>query len=335
MTDVAAELVAAPPPPPATGGSRFGIRLEGAAVGDRIYKFVITFFAACIPILLILLAVEITRAGWPAFRLFGFSFLTSSTWDPVAGHFGAAPAIYGTIVTSIVALVVATPLAIGVAIFLSEFAPLWLRQPLAFLVDLLAAIPSVVYGLWGIFVLVPIMRTTIMPFLRDTLHLGATPFFSGPAYGPSMLAAGLILAVMVLPYISSVSREVLLAVPRSQREAALALGATRWEMIKGAVIPYARSGIIGGIILGLGRALGETMAVTMLIGNRQEISASLFAPGYTMASLIANEFSEASGDLHLSALMAVGLTLFVLTLIVNGIARWLVWQVSRGPGTAA
>ncbi|MDQ6888182.1 MAG: phosphate ABC transporter permease subunit PstC [Gemmatimonadota bacterium] len=315
--------------PPRAARPVFTLRLDGTAVGDRMYRGTITFFALCIPALLLLLAVEIARAGWPAFRVFGFGFLTTSDWDPVAGHFGAAPAIFGTVVSSIIALVIATPLAIGVAIFLSEFAPAWLRQPLAFLVDLLAAIPSVVYGLWGIFVLVPLMRSTVMPFLRDTLHLGATPLFSGPAYGPSMLSAGLILAIMVLPYISSVAREVLLAVPRSQREAALALGATRWEAISRAVIPFARSGIIGGIILGLGRALGETMAVTMLIGNRPEISASLFAPGYTMASLIANEFSEASGDLHLAALMAVGFTLFVITLIVNAIARWLVWQVSR------
>jgi phosphate transport system permease protein len=223
---------------------------------------------------------------------------------------------------------------VGVAIFLSEFASPKIRQPIAFMVDLLAAIPSVVFGLWGIFVLLPILRVSVMPFLRDTLHLGVIPLFSGPIYGPSMFAAGLILAIMILPYISSVSREVLLAVPRSQREAALALGATKWETISGAVVPYAKSGIIGGIILGLGRALGETMAVTMLIGNRAEISASLFAPGYTMASLIANEFSEASGDLHLSALMAVGFALFVITLIVNAIARWLVWQVSRNAGTA-
>jgi phosphate transport system permease protein len=187
-------------------------------------------------------------------------------------------------------------------------------------------VPSVVYGLWGIFFLVPMLREQLMPFLRDTLHLGATPFFTGPAYGPSVLAAGLILAIMVLPYIAAVSREVLMAVPRSQREAALALGATRWETITGAVVPYARSGIIGGVILGLGRALGETMAVTMVIGNRHELSASLFAPGYTMASLIANEFSEATSDLHLSALMAVGFVLFLITLIVNGIARWLVWR---------
>jgi phosphate transport system permease protein len=319
----------------AGGDGGLAARLSGARVGDRIYAWTITLFALCIPLLLIFIAWEIGIAGWPALREFGFGFLTSSTWDPVRGVFGAAPAIYGTIVSSLVALLIATPLALGVAIFLSEFAPAWLRQALAFLVDLLAAIPSVVYGLWGIFVLLPLLREYVMPFLRDTLGLGATPLFSGPAYGPSMLAAGIILAIMVLPYISSVSREVLLAVPRSQREAALALGATRWEAIRGAVIPYARSGIVGGVILGLGRALGETMAVTMLIGNRHEIASSLFAPGYTMASLIANEFAEASGDLHLSALMAVGFTLFVITVIVNAIARWLVWRVTRGAaGTA-
>jgi phosphate transport system permease protein len=312
-----------------------GERIVGTAVGDRVYVAIITGFAVCVPLLLLLLFWEVARAGWPAFRTFGLEFLTSSAWDPVNHKFGAAPAIFGTIVTSIIALLIATPLALGVAIFLSEFAPRWLRQPVAFLVDLLAAIPSVVYGLWGIFVLLPILRQHVMPFLRDTLHLGATPFFTGPAYGPSMLAAGLILAIMVLPYISSVSREVLLAVPRSQREAALALGATRWESIQKAVLPYARTGVIGGVILGLGRALGETMAVTMLIGNRHEISASLFAPGYTMASLIANEFSEASDDLHLSALMAVGFVLLVVTLIINALARWLVWRVSQRAGVGA
>ena len=301
-------------------------------MGDQIYKVLVTFFAFCVPALLIFIAAGVFIAGWPAFHAFGLSFLTSSTWDPVNHIFGAAPAIYGTLVSSALALIIATPLALGVAVFLSEFAAPKLRQPIAFLVDLLAAIPSVVYGLWGIFVLLPVLRTAVMPFLRDTLHLGVLPLFRGAAYGPSMLAAGLILSIMILPYISSVSREVLLAVPRSQREAALALGATKWETISGAVVPYAKSGIIGGIILGLGRALGETMAVTMLIGNRHQISASLFAPGYTMASLIANEFSEATGDLHLSALMAVGFVLFVITVIVNAIARWLVWRVSRSAG---
>jgi phosphate transport system permease protein len=313
----------------------FAVGLRGSATGDRIYRVAITCCVLCVPLLLILIAWELAVAGWPTFRHFGLAFLTTSDWNPVAGRYGAAPAIYGTLVSSAIALLLATPLALGVSVFLSELSPRWLRQPVGLLIDLLAAIPSVVYGLWGIFVLLPLLRDPVMPFLRDALGLGATPFFTGPAYGPSMLAAGLILAIMVLPYIASVSREVLLAVPRSQREAALALGATRWETIRGAVLPYARSGIIGGIILGLGRALGETMAVTMLIGNRHDISASLFAPGYTMASLIANEFSEASNDAHLSALMAVGFTLFVITLLVNALARWLVWRVSSGANGAA
>ena len=309
------------------------MHIRDRAVGDSVYRAIVGLCAAAIPALVILIAAALLRAAWPAISRLGTSLFTSSDWEVSSGRFGAAPAIYGTLVSSALALVIATPLALGVAIFLSEFAPSWLRQPVAFLVDLLAAIPSVVYGLWGIFVLIPMLREHVIPFLRDTLHLGATPFFTGPAYGPSMLAAGVILAIMALPYISSVAREVLLAVPRSQREAALALGATRWEVIRDAVIPFARSGILGGMILGLGRALGETMAVTMVIGNRPEISASLLAPGYTMASLIANEFSEATNDLHLSALMAVGALLLLITFVVNAIARVLVYRVSRGRGT--
>jgi phosphate transport system permease protein len=320
----------APITAPRAGDAGLDVDVGGRAVGDRIYTVVITAFALCVPLLLVAIAIAVGVAAWPALDALGPAFFTDSRWGPGSGVFGAAPAIYGTLVSSAIALVLATPLALGVAIFLSEFAPAWLRQPVAFLVDLLAAVPSVVYGLWGVFVLVPVLRTHVMPFLATTLGLGDTPLFSGPAYGPSMLAAGLILAVMVLPYISAVSREVLLAVPRSQREAALALGATRWETIRDAVIPYARSGILGGVILGLGRALGETMAVTMVIGNRHEIAASLFAPGYTMASLLANEFAEATDDMHLSALMAVGVALFGVTLVVNVIARWLVWRVSRG-----
>ena len=301
----------------------------GGGIWDRLYQGAITFFAICVPIVLALIAVEIFLAAWPALREFGPGFLSSSEWDPVNERYGALPAIYGTLVTSAMALLIATPLALGVAIFLAEFAPPRIRQPLAFLVDLLAAIPSVVYGLWGIKVLVPILREHVMPFIADTLGLKVLPIFSGPAYGNSMFAAGIILAIMVLPYISAVAREILLAVPRSQREAALALGATRWEMIWGAVLPYAKSGIIGGIILGLGRALGETMAVTLVIGNAPEISSSLFSPGYTMASQIANQFNEASGAMEPAALMALGFVLFVITLVVNGVARWLVWRVSR------
>ena len=316
----------------ASGSSHVDVSapLGGAPIGDRIYQGTITLFALAVPVLLALVFVEIAIAAWPALSAAGLSFLTSSVWDPVANEYGAFPAIFGTLLTSLIALLLATPLALGVAIFLSEFAPAWLRQPVGFLVDLLAAIPSVVYGLWGIFVLIPLIRDHLKPFLADTLHLDVLPIFAGPAYGYSVMAAGLILAIMVLPYISAVAREVLMAVPRSQREAALALGATRWEMIWGAVLPFARSGIVGGIILGLGRALGETMAVTMVIGNRHDVAASLFAPGYTMASLIANEFTEATQDVHLSALMAVGFVLLVVTLLVNAIARWLVWRVSRG-----
>jgi phosphate transport system permease protein len=306
-------------------------RIASTPIGDRVYQVLTTAFALVIPLLLVLIAWEVFTAGWPAFRQFGLRFLTESRWDAPAGEFGAAPAIFGTLVSSAIAVIIATPLAIGVAIFLSEFAPTWLRQPVAFLVDLLAAIPSVVYGLWGTLVLVPLVRDTIAPFFKEKLHLGETALFAGPAYGYSMLAAGLVLAIMILPYISAVTREVLLAVPRSQREAALALGATRWEMIWDAVLPFARSGIIGGVILGLGRALGETMAVTMVIGNSPEIHASLLAPGYTMASLIANEFSEATNDLHVSALMAVGATLFLVTIIVNAVARWLVWRTAQEP----
>ncbi len=336
------DLTASRPPSTPTVADRIARGRLGAgsvfaerSIGDGIYRGAITCFALCIPLLLALVAWQLLSAGWPALRTAGLGFFTSSVWNPVAGEFGAAPAIYGTLASSLIALLIAVPLALGVSIFLSELAPRALRQPIGFLVDLLAAIPSVVYGLWGIFVLLPVLRDPVIPFLRDTLGLGATPLFSGPAYGPSILAAGLILAVMVLPYIASVSREVLLAVPRSQREAALALGATRWEVVRGAVLPYARSGIMGGVILGLGRALGETMAVTMLIGNRHEISSSLLAPGYTMASLIANEFSEASTDAHLSALMAVGFSLFAITLIVNALARLLVRRVSHDPAPRA
>ncbi|MEO7083094.1 MAG: phosphate ABC transporter permease subunit PstC [Gemmatimonadaceae bacterium] len=322
----------APIAPRVTAAPDKAARLEGSSYGDRVYRWTTTGMALVIPILLIAIAAEVFIAGWPAFSKFGLGFFTHSEWDTVNGKFGAAPAMFGTIVSSALALIIATPLAIGVAVFLSEFAPPWVRQPIAFLIDLLAAIPSVVYGLWGFLVLIPALREYAIPFFKDTLHLGDTPLFSGPAYGPSMLAAGCVLAIMVLPYISAVTREVLMAVPRSQREAALALGATRWEMIWDAVLPFARQGIIGGVMLGLGRALGETMAVTMVIGNRAEISASLVAPGYTMASLIANQFSEATSDLQLSSLMLVGAGLFVITIAVNAIARWLVWQTAKGQG---
>src|SRR5919112_1743007 len=309
------------------------VALERANHGDRVFRLVLTLAAALIPILLAFLVYELWSGARLAVGRFGFDFITSSTWDPVAEEFGAFPLMFGTLLSSLIALVIAVPLSLGVAIYLTEFAPKVVRQPVAFLIGLLAAIPSVVYGLWGIFVLIPVLRTTAFPLLRDSL--GALPLFQGPIYGPSMLAAGIILAIMVMPYVMSVAREVLLAVPNTQREAALALGATRWEAVTTAVVPYARSGIVGAVILGLGRALGETMAVTMLIGNRHEIAASLFAPGYTMAAVIANEFTEATTDIHLSALAYVAFLLFLVTVIVNAGARLLIWRVARGSGAGS
>jgi phosphate transport system permease protein len=309
------------------------VSLERANYGDRIFKLLLTIAALAVPVLLGFLVYELWSGADMAIQRFGFDFVTTSVWDPVAEQFGALPLIFGTLLSSLIALLIAVPLSLGVAIYLTEFAPKSVRQPVAFLIGLLAAIPSVVYGLWGIFVLIPALKTTAFPLLRKLF--GFLPLFQGPIYGPSMLAAGIILAIMIMPYIMSVSREVLLAVPNTQREAALALGATRWEAVTSAVIPYARSGIIGAVILGLGRALGETMAVTMLIGNRHEIAASLFAPGYTMAAAIANEFSEAVGDLHLSALAYVAFVLFMVTVLVNASARLLIWRVARGSGAGS
>jgi phosphate transport system permease protein len=326
MTALQEREVAVPPPL---------ISLERTNYGDRAFKLVLTFAALLIPIMLGFLVVELWSGAELAMERFGLDFVTSSTWDPVAEEFGAFPLMFGTVLSSLIALLIAVPLSLGVAIYLTEFAPKVVRQPVAFLIGLLAAIPSVVYGLWGIFVLIPVLRTTAFPFLRDAF--GVLPFFQGPIYGPSMLAAGIILAIMIMPYVMSVSREVLLAVPNTQREAALALGATRWEAVTTAVVPYARSGLIGAVILGLGRALGETMAVTMVIGNRHEVAASLFAPGYTMAAAIANEFSEAVGNLHLSALAYVAFVLFLVTVVINAAARLLIWRVARGSaaGSAA
>jgi phosphate transport system permease protein len=320
-------------PAPATARSKIPLSLQGAAYGDRAFKLILLCAASLIPILLGFLVFELWTGSRLAMAKFGLDFVGTSVWDPVAGQFGAFPLIFGTLLSSLIALAIAVPLSLGVAIYLTEFAPKIVRQPVAFVIGLLAAIPSVVYGLWGIFVLVPVLRKTAFPFLRNVL--GFLPLFQGPIYGPSMLAAGIILAIMVMPYVMSVSREVLLAVPNSQREAALALGATRWEAVITAVLPYARSGIVGAIILGLGRALGETMAVTMLIGNRHEVAASLFAPGYTMAAAIANEFSEAATDLHFSALTYVAFLLFVLTVLVNAGARLLIWRVARGSGAGS
>ena len=302
--------------------------LRGANLGDRTYRAVVTALALALPLFLLLLVGQLLWSAWPSIHRFGFRFLFTSVWDPVAEVFGAAPMIFGTLASSLLALVMAVPLALGVAIYLTEFAPKWLRQPVGFLVELLAAIPSVVYGLWGIFVLIPFLRGYVVPPLRALL--GWTPFFSGVFYGNSLLAGSVILAIMIVPYIAAVSREVLLAVPTTQREAALGMGATRWEAVWTAVVPYGRAGLVGAVILGLGRALGETMAVTMLIGNRHDIGFSVLQPAYTMAAAIANEFSEATTSLYLSALFEVGLLLFVITVLVNAAARLLIWRVARG-----
>ncbi len=302
--------------------------LRGVNTGDRVYRAALTVLALALPLLLLALLIELTQNAWPSLRRFGASFIWTSVWDPVAGVFGAAPMIFGTLASSLLALLIAVPLAVGVAIFLTEFAPKRLRQPVAFLVEMLAAIPSVVYGLWGVFVLIPFLRSYVVPPLRALF--GWTPFFSGVFYGNSLLAGAVILAIMIVPYIAAVSREVLLAVPPSQREAAVGLGATRWEAVWTVVVPYGRAGLIGAIILGLGRALGETMAVTLVIGNGHDIGASVLQPAYTMAAAIANEFSEATTDLYLSALFEVGLILFLITIVVNALARLLIWRVARG-----
>ncbi|HWW98563.1 MAG TPA: phosphate ABC transporter permease subunit PstC [Edaphobacter sp.] len=264
----------------------------------------------------------------PSLVAFGWKFFTRSAWDPVSGDFGALPFIFGTLATSLLALCMAVPLALGVAVFLTELCPRPLRAPISFLTELLAAIPSVVYGLWAVFVLVPLMRDPIGPFLVKTL--GWTGFFSGPNFGVGLLTASIILAIMILPIISSLTRDIMTAVPNSQREAVLALGATRWEMIRIGVLRNSRIGIVGAIMLGLGRALGETMAVTMVIGNHPDIGKSLFAPANTLASVIAGEFSEATSDIYLSALIEIGLALFLVTIVVNAIARLMVWAVTRG-----
>ncbi|HVH88693.1 MAG TPA: phosphate ABC transporter permease subunit PstC, partial [Terriglobales bacterium] len=297
-------------------------------VADVLFKGVVWICSACVVAIVGFILLQLIKGSSLSLHQFGWRFFAGSDWDPVNGNFGAVPFIYGTLVSSLVSLVIAVPLSMGVAIFITEMCPRALRGILSYLTELLAAIPSVIYGLWAIFVLIPLLRTKVDPLLAKTL--GWTGLFTGPIFGVGMLAAGIILAIMIIPIISSITREVLTAVPQHQREAALALGATRWEMIRVGVLRNARAGIFGAIILGLGRALGETMAVTMVIGNRPEIAKSLFAPGYTMASVIANEFSEATDNLYISALIEIGLALFVVTILVNIVAQVLVWTVTRG-----
>ncbi len=357
----------APRPDDGSSPIRRFLQSRGSSAGiDRVFAGIVVLCALTIFAIVALILFELIMRSQLSIAKFGMGFFFGQAWDPVSGNFGALPFIFGTLLSSLLGLLIAVPLAIGVAIFLTEMCPGLLRGPLAFLTELLAAIPSVVYGLWAVFVLVPLMREHVNPTLAyiakgvdvvwgpfsDTILLPicnavlrlfsgqAKPLlpqdlrwaslFGGPNYGIGMLTAGVILAIMILPVISSLTREVMSSVPHSQREAVLALGATRWEMIRMGVLRNARIGIVGSIILGLGRALGETMAVTMVIGNRPEIAKSLFAPGYSMASVIANEFSEASDDLYLSALVEIGLALFIVTIIVNALARLLVWAVTRG-----
>ena len=312
---------------PTSGSRSFLSRLRD---GDEIVRLITFLFAASVVLVTVWLVFELWRESVLPRHKFGFNFFLTSVWDPVFDQFGALPFIYGTLVTAAVSLLIAVPLGIGAAIFLAELAPARLSDSLEFFIDLLAAVPSVIYGLLGIFIVVPLMRQYVQPALKQSL--GFLPIFQGAAYGVGFLTAGVVLAIMIIPYIISVSREVLLSVPRDQREAALSLGATRWESTWKVVVPFARSGIFGSIFLALARALGETMAVTMVIGNTPVISTSLFSPGYSIAAVIANEFTEATGDLYLQSLIELGLVLFLITFILNGLARLMIVVTSRRGG---
>ncbi len=292
---------------------------------DRLFRLVTGAFAALVLVMVIGIGFELWRQSVLSIEKFGWSFWTRKTWDPVAGEFGALPFIWGTLYSSFLALMLSTPIALGIAIFISDLSPRRLRQPLSYLTELLAAIPSIVYGLWGIFVLVPIVRKLEILMPEPLRNL---PFFHGPPLGVGMGTAAVILSIMIVPFTSSVAREILKNVPMAQREAAYALGATRWEAIQVA-IGYGKSGILGAIMLGLGRSLGETMAVTMVIGNNPQMTLSLYAPQYTMAALIANEFTEAADELYVHALIEIGLLLFVITIVVNIVSRLLIWSTKR------
>ena len=296
--------------------------------GDRLYRLLLIVASLLIILLVLDIGYELWQNSTLSREAFGWGFIFSSEWDPALSfQFGALPFILGTLVTSIIALLIAVPLGLGTAIFLSELAPSWIKQPLSLLVELLAAVPSVVFGLWGLFAYIPLFVKPASQLLNQSL--GFLALFEGPVFGPSRLAAGLLLAIMIFPTITAVSRDVFQAIPNVQREASLALGATRWEMISQVLIPYGTSGLLGAIILGLGRAMGETVAVTMVIGNNSDLTASLLHPGYTMASIIANEFTEATFDLYLHALIEIGLILFAMSLLINLIARLLIWRVAQ------
>lgn len=300
---------------------------KGLLNKDRAFKAFTAFLALILLLLVIGILFKLINSSRLSFDAFGFTFIISRVWDPVQSIFGALPFIWGTFVSATLALFFAFPISIGIAIFLSELSPIWMRQPVSFIIDLLAAIPSVIYGLWGLFVLAPVMQIYVEPIIGK--YLGFLPIFKGYPLGVGMLTGSIIVAIMIMPTISSISREVLSTVPTHQKEAALAIGMTKWEAIWRVMLPYARSGIVAAIILGYGRALGETMAVTMVIGNTPQISLSLFDPAYTISSVIANEFTEATNELYLSSLIELGLVLFIITLTLNAFARFLLWRMKR------
>lgn len=325
---MAASTTTVPNAGPATGSRSFFSRLRN---GDEIARLITFLFAATVVLITVLLVLQLWHDSALPRHKFGLNFFATRVWDPITEEFGALPFIYGTLVTAGVALLIAVPLGLGAAIFLAELAPQKISDTLQFFIDLLAAVPSVIYGLLGVFIVIPLMREYIQPALKSTL--GFLPLFQGPAYGVGFFTAGIVLSIMVIPYIISVSREVLLSVPRDQREAALALGSTRWESTWKVVVPFARTGIMGSVFLALARALGETMAVTMVIGNTPTINASLFSPGYSIAAVIANEFTEATGEIYLQSLIELGLVLFLITFTLNGLARLLlVVTTQKGSG---
>ncbi|HZY98729.1 MAG TPA: phosphate ABC transporter permease subunit PstC [Candidatus Baltobacteraceae bacterium] len=305
-----------------------GRNYAAIAALDRLFLIAIYAAAALFVLLVIMLFGSLVKGAWPSLLKFGAAFLWTSQWNPVTEQFGALPLIFGTLVSSFIAIVLAGVVGILAAAYLAEFAPSWLARPLSFVIELLAAVPSVVFGLWGLFVLAPFVRNDLGPFLQKTL--GFLPIFSGTIYGTSLLTAGLVLAVMILPTVTAISREVIVAIAQDLREASMSLGATKWETVAKVVLPASRVGIFGAIVLALGRAIGETIATTMVIGNRPEIAASLFAPSYTLASVIANEFTEANGALYIGALLELGLLLFVVSFIVNGLSRLLLYAVLKG-----
>jgi len=305
-----------------------GRNYAAIAALDRLFLIAIYAAAALFVLLVAMLFASLVKGAWPSLVKFGAAFLWTSQWNPVTEQFGALPLIFGTLVSSFIAIVLAGVVGILAAAYLAEFAPSWLARPLSFVIELLAAVPSVVFGLWGLFVLAPFVRNDLGPFLQKTL--GFLPIFSGTIYGTSLFTAGLVLAVMILPTVTAISREVIVAIAQDLREASMSLGATKWETVSRVVLPASRVGIFGAIILALGRAIGETIATTMVIGNRPEIAASLFSPSYTLASVIANEFTEANGDLYIGALLELGLLLFVVSFIVNGISRLLLFAVLKG-----